>query len=80
MCVFGALCVYNIDLFYHSYPTVMPKDMHFLYQKMNKVLTTWLCTLQCLAVLNHIHACLSLKASSVLEQPFSECIQKCIQV
>lgn len=27
------LCVYYIDLFYHSYSAVMPNDMHFLYQK-----------------------------------------------
>lgn len=43
----------------------MPKDMHFLYQKINKVLTTWLCTLQCLEVLNNMDACSSLKEYSV---------------
>lgn len=39
--------------------------MHFLYKKLNKVLTTRLCTLEYLAVLNHSYAC----------SPFSECIQ-----
>lgn len=27
----GILCVYQIDLFYHSYSAVVPIDMQFLY-------------------------------------------------
>lgn len=40
-CIWSFVCKVLI-FFYHSYSTVMPNDMHFLYLKMNKVLTTWL--------------------------------------
>lgn len=37
MYVFGALCVYDIDLFYHSYSTVMPQDALFYIKTRLKV-------------------------------------------
>lgn len=35
--VFGALCVYYIDLFYHSYSTVMQKDALFYIRTRIKI-------------------------------------------